>query len=155
HDSVNISTSACQRRPMIRRWCIPLVTLPLVAGSVLAAGAASASPGLAHHPAQHRAAHALSLGHPMITPVGVALPGLGPNLNVTGLSNNWSGYAVHGRRGAFRSVSATWVEPKARCAGVTGHKIAVFWVGLDGFSSRSVEQTGTEIDCHGRVPAYS
>ena len=29
-----------------------------------------------------------------------------------------------------------------------------FWVGLDGFNSNSVEQTGTDVDCNGSTPEY-
>jgi Peptidase A4 family len=136
---------------MVRRWCIPLLTLPLVVGSLLTAGAASAAPGLAHHAAQ-----AVNLGHPMIRPVGVGQPSLGSDLNTVALSSNWAGFAVTGRRGAFRSVSSAWVQPTARCRGVAGHRFAAFWVGLDGFNSRSVEQTGADSDCfHGRPVYYT
>jgi len=139
---------------MVRRWCIPLLALPVVAGSMLAAGVASASPALPHLSAQHRASQAVSLGHPMIRPVGITLPSLSGGLNRTVGSTNWSGYALNRGNGAFRSVSASWTQPKAQCKGVAGHKLAAFWVGLDGFSSPSVEQTGADSDCRGKNPAY-
>jgi hypothetical protein len=68
-------------------------------------------------------------------------------------STNWSGYAVKGAKGAYKSVAATWTEPKATC---TSNKnlYASFWVGLDGYSSDSVEQTGTDSDCNGTTPSY-
>jgi hypothetical protein len=141
---------------MARRWWIPLMALPVVAGvgSLLAVGVASASPGLAHPAKQPAAAHAVSPGSPMIWPSGVAVRS-GPNVrNVTVSSNNWSGYALSRGNGAFRSVSASWIQPRAQCAGVAGHRYAAFWVGLDGFSSHSVEQTGTDTDCRGRTPTY-
>ena len=58
------------------------------------------------------------------------------------VSANWSGYAAAGR--AFRSVSASWTQPAARCR--HGAAYASFWVGLDGYRSRSVEQIGTDAE---------
>jgi hypothetical protein len=66
------------------------------------------------------------------------------------VSANWSGYAAAGR--AFRSVSASWTQPAAHCR--HGAAYASFWVGLDGYSSRSVEQIGTDADCRGRAARY-
>jgi hypothetical protein len=68
-------------------------------------------------------------------------------------STNWSGYAATGANGAFSSVSASWKEPTATCSSRSA-QYASFWVGLDGFSSDSVEQTGTDSDCSGRSPDY-
>jgi hypothetical protein len=67
-------------------------------------------------------------------------------------STNWSGYAATGGTGAFTSVSASWVEPTAKCT--SGDQYAAFWVGLDGYTSSSVEQTGSESDCDGNTPSY-
>jgi hypothetical protein len=79
----------------------------------------------------------------------------GGTLNVI-KSGNWSGYASHlPRRGAFHSVSASWIQPRARCGSSAGQQqFAAFWVGLDGFNSHSVEQTGTDSDCVGTTPHY-
>ncbi|MGH3186460.1 MAG: G1 family glutamic endopeptidase [Streptosporangiaceae bacterium] len=66
-------------------------------------------------------------------------------------SSNWSGYAATG--GPFTSVSADWVQPAGNCSG-GGGQYAAFWVGLDGYSSSTVEQTGTEVDCVGRTAEY-
>jgi hypothetical protein len=65
-------------------------------------------------------------------------------------SSNWSGYAVTG--GRYTSVSATWVQPAAACSGTTAY--SSFWVGLDGDTSNTVEQTGTDADCSGSTPQY-
>ena len=35
-----------------------------------------------------------------------------------------------------------------------GDQYAAFWVGLDGYTSSSVEQTGSEVDCVGRTAQY-
>jgi hypothetical protein len=69
-------------------------------------------------------------------------------------STNWSGYAVTKSNGAFKNISASWTQPTATCTSRRSHQYAAFWVGLDGFSSNSVEQTGTDSDCVGRTPDY-
>jgi hypothetical protein len=58
-------------------------------------------------------------------------------------STNWSGYAAHGK--TYKKISASWVEPTGHCTGT--RTFSSFWVGLDGFGSQTVEQTGTEVDC--------
>jgi Peptidase A4 family len=130
---------------MLRRWCIPLAGLAMAAGSLaLAAPAAAAG----HVPARH-------LVRPTIHFVGPAAHGTGP-LSVRGrthtniMSSNWSGYAAHS--GTYTSVSASWVEPTGTCR--SGHQYSVFWVGLDGYTSSTVEQTGSEVDCSGGSPQY-
>ncbi|MBO0805898.1 MAG: hypothetical protein J2P25_22860, partial [Nocardiopsaceae bacterium] len=65
-------------------------------------------------------------------------------------STNWSGYAATGS--TYKSVSASWVQPKATCK--SGSQYAAFWVGLDGDGSNSVEQDGTDSDCSGGSPKY-
>src|SRR5205823_10332454 len=60
------------------------------------------------------------------------------------------GYAVTGSR--YTSVSASWTEPTASCSGGTAY--SSFWVGLDGDTSGTVEQTGTDADCSGSTPQY-
>lgn len=127
---------------MRRRWCIPVATLALVGGSILTASGASA------------ASAAPRSGHPVVQPGGRAhlirpfVRVAGPNAAVT--SSNWSGYAAHS--GTFTSVSASWVEPTGHCSSGSGY--SSFWVGLDGYSSQSVEQTGSEVDCSGGSPRY-
>jgi len=63
-------------------------------------------------------------------------------------STNWSGYADTGS--GFSSVSATWKEPTPSCSG-RSTALAAFWVGIDGYSSDSVEQDGTLIECYDRT----
>jgi hypothetical protein len=64
-------------------------------------------------------------------------------------STNWSGYAVTG--GTYKTVSASWTEPSVSCSGTA---YSSFWVGLDGDTSSTVEQTGTDADCSGSTPQY-
>ena len=71
---------------------------------------------------------------------------------LNGTSSNWSGYAAHGGADSFTSVSATWVQPAAQCTSQRAY--SAFWVGLDGYTSATVEQTGSEADCLAGSPAY-
>ena len=65
-------------------------------------------------------------------------------------STNWSGYAVTGSN--FTSAVGSWIVPTATCS--SGNQYAAFWVGIDGYNSSSVEQTGTDSDCKGSKPNY-
>ncbi|HEX3965018.1 MAG TPA: G1 family glutamic endopeptidase [Trebonia sp.] len=68
-------------------------------------------------------------------------------------STNWSGYADTGS--GFSAVSASWTEPTPTCSGRT-ESLAAFWVGIDGYSSSSVEQDGTLIECYqGKAYQYT
>ncbi len=132
---------------MLRRWCIPLTTLALVVGSMLAAGSAVAGT-TAQGPSS---SHAVTPGGMMVRPAaGPTARGVRHQVE----STNWSGYAVTGASGAFHSVSASWVEPTGICTTRGRAQYSSFWVGLDGFNSNSVEQTGTDVDCSHRRPVY-
>jgi hypothetical protein len=75
--------------------------------------------------------------------------------NDTETSTNWAGFAdetTSGRK--FTYVMGTWVEPKATCTSSESHPYASFWVGIDGYSSSTVEQLGTDSDCSGKTPVY-
>ncbi len=80
------------------------------------------------------------------------IQGLVDHRNGTDDSTNWSGYAVTGS--SFTSAEGSWVMPAADCTGVAGKQYAAFWVGLDGYNSKTVEQTGTEADCDQGKPNY-
>jgi hypothetical protein len=73
--------------------------------------------------------------------------------NGTASSTNWSGYAVTGSNGTYTDVKGSWVQPKATC-GRRQTAYASFWVGIDGYSSNSVEQLGTDSDCSRGTPTY-
>ena len=60
-------------------------------------------------------------------------------------SNNWAGYADVSS--GYSRVTATWTEPSVSCTSTTA--LAAFWVGIDGYSSDSVEQDGTLAECYG------
>lgn len=86
-------------------------------------------------------------------PIGPMRPATRPHaargpLNKT--SSNWGGYIA--TNGHFTSVSASWTEPAVSDCGGGGQ--AVFWVGLDGYGSQTVEQLGTGADCGSGSPSY-
>jgi hypothetical protein len=138
---------------MVRQWCVVGMALAVMIGTATAAAdVASASPFLS----LAFSAPAVSPGHPMVRPGGLAVPGArrtaaGQEIG----STNWSGYAVSGSHGAYRSVSATWTVPAVACS--SGQRYSSFWVGLDGYgsNSRSVEQAGTDADCSGRTAEFN
>jgi hypothetical protein len=108
---------------------------------VPAAAATAATAPLAFAPIQHTGAVPFFISHG------------GGLRNATTTSTNWSGYAATGANGAFTSVTTTFTQPAVTCT--SGNQYSSFWVGLDGYSSNSVEQTGTEADCSGSTASYS
>jgi hypothetical protein len=61
-------------------------------------------------------------------------------------SSNWSGYAVNGAKGSVSDVTGSWIVPTMDCS-TTPTGYSAMWVGIDGYSSNTVEQIGTESDC--------
>jgi hypothetical protein len=119
----------------------PAVTLLATSGTAQAAAAAAAS----HPTAVRSGGVALRPVAPGSRPLSRQHGGL---FNST--STNWSGYAAHAS--TYTTVSATWVQPTGSCTSAS--RFSSFWVGLDGFNSNSVEQTGTDTDCSGGRPRY-
>ncbi len=82
----------------------------------------------------------------------VPLPGARPHVpgtrNDVVTSTNWSGYATQDAS-KFTYVTGTWVQPAVTCPS-RSTQYASFWAGIDGYSSNSVEQLGTDSDCVGR-----
>src|SRR5262249_48179989 len=69
-------------------------------------------------------------------------------------STNWSGYAVTASSGAVSDVKASWVVPAVQGNCPSTNQYASFWVGIDGYSSNTVEQIGTDSDCQNGQPVY-
>jgi len=66
-------------------------------------------------------------------------------------STNWSGYAVAGTSATH--VIGTWTQPAVTCtAGENSWSSP--WVGIDGDTSNTVEQIGTDSDCQNGTPVY-
>ncbi len=74
-----------------------------------------------------------------------------PTTNGSVTSENWSGYAVTGSD--FTNAEGSWVVPAVNCT-KTPNSYSAFWVGIDGYSSTTVEQTGTISFCSGTTAAY-
>jgi hypothetical protein len=66
-------------------------------------------------------------------------------------SGNWSGYAVTGVD--FTNAKGSWKVTKVDCA-KTPNSYVVAWVGIDGYSDKTVEQTGTLVYCDDTKPYY-
>jgi hypothetical protein len=69
-------------------------------------------------------------------------------------STNWSGYAVIASSGSVSDVRGSWVVPAIRGTCPSTAQYSSFWVGIDGYGSSTVEQTGTDSDCQGGAPVY-
>jgi hypothetical protein len=70
-------------------------------------------------------------------------------------SSNWSGYAVIGARDSVTDATGSWIVPVVDCAS-TPNAYSATWVGIDGYSSNTVEQIGTESDCvNGQAENYA
>ncbi|MHA6529581.1 G1 family glutamic endopeptidase [Paenibacillus sp. BAC0078] len=57
------------------------------------------------------------------------------------VSSNWSGYAISGKKGAFRQISGDWIVPFIKATSKTAYSSA--WIGIDGFKNSNLIQTGT------------
>lgn len=63
-------------------------------------------------------------------------------------SYNWAGYADDNSSGTtYTKAAGTWTEPTITCSS-TENQLAAFWVGIDGWTSSSVEQAGTLAECY-------
>jgi hypothetical protein len=125
---------------------IPALALLTSLGTAAAASASTA-------PTAAQRAQAAAIARAAIKDIVV---GYSPTLKVTshhaGIkgvsqveSTNWAGYADTGS--SFSKVSASWTEPTGASSGSTT-SLAAFWVGIDGYSSDTVEQDGTLIESY-------
>ena len=135
------------RRPRLLNLAL-LACLP-VAGMLLTFGSAAGASAAAN-PSVQAAANARALLHNLSVGQHSADQRVAGHANkIEGLtqvqSTNWSGYADTGS--TFSTVTANWTEPTPSCTGGTT-SLAAFWVGIDGYSSSSVEQDGTLIECY-------
>lgn len=64
--------------------------------------------------------------------------------------SNWGGYVAGGT--SYKTVTATWVNPKVDCS-VKG--IGSWWVGFDGYGTSTVEQIGVDADCTSGTLSYN
>lgn len=82
-----------------------------------------------------------------------------PNIRIKeGTSSNWAGYAVQTnlkkpQSNAVTDVKGSWIVPTVNCQTIP-NAYSSFWIGIDGYSSGTVEQIGTDSDCSGTTPIY-
>ena len=76
----------------------------------------------------------------------------GPSASAT--STNWSGYVVTGPSGSVTDVKGSWVVPSIQGACPKGSTYSLAWVGIDGYTSSTVEQVGTASNCAKGQPQY-
>ncbi len=80
---------------------------------------------------------------------------LAPRIRADSVSStNWSGYAVTGPSGSVSDATGSWIVPAIQGSCPSANQYSSFWVGIDGYNSGTVEQTGTDSDCQGGVPTY-
>ena len=72
-------------------------------------------------------------------------------LHVTKFGGNWAGYADTGA--TFTSITGSWVEPAVTCT--ADHDLFAPWLGIDGYSDQTVEQTGVQASCATGKAVYS
>ncbi|WUH94178.1 G1 family endopeptidase [Streptomyces sp. NBC_00433] len=92
-----------------------------------------------------------ALAAPAVPAGAAAAPGLSfrpLHYNINGY--NWGGYAATGS--GFTSVSAAWTEANATCRSTDD--LYAPWVGIDGYGSSTVEQTGVATDCSSGSPVH-
>src|SRR5947199_9282572 len=125
---------------MLRRWGILLGLLTLMAGMAVATTGSASAGTMGFRPG----------GPIQLAGSAAAVPNARGGIRNQAESTNWSGYAA--TSGTYTSVSASWTEPTGICSGSA--KYSSFWVGLDGYSSSSLEQTGSGVDCSGSRAQY-
>jgi hypothetical protein len=75
-------------------------------------------------------------------------------------SANWAGYSTATNMddpepGSVSRITGMWKLPDIYCRNPFQDYFSSFWIGIDGFSSSSVEQIGTEADCINGMEVYS
>ena len=145
------------RRPprlLARALLASVPALALALAFSPAAGASTAQAAAASPSARAAAAARTALEHLDVGQHGADHRVSGHVQKLRGLtqvqSGNWSGYADTGS--GYSTVTGKWTEPSASCTST--ESLAAFWVGIDGYSSSSVEQDGTLIECYGGTAYY-
>ena len=69
-------------------------------------------------------------------------------------STNWGGYVVKSTAKSVTDVKASWIVPKVQGTCPAKFEAASLWVGIDGYGSGTVEQTGTDSDCVSGAAQY-
>jgi len=113
----------------------------------------------AHLTAKFRAEARAALIKDLRTPdTALLVPGSltarpGANAVTAAASYNWAGYADSSTTaGTFTKVSGSWVVPKITCT--AEDRVTSDWVGLDGWTTATVEQDGTSAQCYEGTAFY-
>jgi hypothetical protein len=118
------------------------------AAVLVAAPAASTTPSTAQLTQTHRAMSFAGPHRAIGTPMARGAHRV-HGFNQDG--GNWSGYAASG--GSYSSVTSTWTEPSVSCN--SRNDLFAPWVGIDGYGTSTVEQTGVATDCSSGSPQYA
>jgi hypothetical protein len=89
-------------------------------------------------------------------------PGAPAGRQLSGSSTNWAGYVAAVKKTGVTCVEGSWIEPTVTCP-KTGHRAVAIWIGIDGFSARTLGipstdvlvQIGTQVDCSNGVAVHS
>lgn len=130
HTPVNATDPRQTRSTTALRIALVALALPLI--FVLLVAASLAQP-----------AAAANVLHGTLTPLAANQAG--------SISNDWAGYATSGA--TYTRVAGAWQQPSVTCSDGPD-SYAAFWVGLDGYTTRTVEQIGTDSDCSQGTPTY-
>lgn len=134
---------------MVRRLFISAAGLAVLTGSLALTGPVMASTG--HHGAARIAASHFVPGGLFHQAPGTHPVKVNGNRSIS-YSSNWSGYAVTGS--TFTTATASWTQNAITCTKGDGETDMSPWVGIDGYNSSTVEQTGSSGDCDGATPDY-
>jgi hypothetical protein len=137
------------------RLIAPAIGASLACASLALLPAANAATPTTHTVAQHTFANgaatpglaAAHFGH-IGTPAKAKVVTGKNKYNINGY--NWSGAAKTGS--GFSSVTSAWTEPSVTCNSY--NDLMAPWVGIDGYGSSTVEQTGVATDCSYGYPVY-
>lgn len=130
-----------------KRRLFPALGVAATACAALTMLPASSATATDLHGPQHAAQRlaGIRFGHNIGGPARLAHPVksalAAPGYNINGY--NWSGAVTTGS--GFSSVSSSWTEPYVTCN--SSNDLMAPWVGIDGYGSSSVEQTGVATDC--------
>ncbi|MEY9886579.1 hypothetical protein ABIA35_002211 [Catenulispora sp. MAP12-49] len=95
---------------------------------------------------------ATALAGPAQAATGSSSPANFPHYNHARHSDQiWGGYADTGAR--YTSISGSWTVPSLNCSSTPNSSVSP-WIGIDGWSSDTVEQIGFDQDCENGVAGY-
>ena len=102
----------------------------------------------------------LAVGSPVLLAATLAGPAAAASAPAAGFPHynhavhsdqTWGGYADTG--GTFTSISGAWTVPSLDCSATKNSSVSP-WIGIDGWSSDTVEQIGFDQDCQNGTAGY-